>query len=170
MPMNVNPDNRFVSIMVHLIQHYNPNRYWKWREIVVNPNSRVPKFIKLFMLLYLKRCDAFNNASMGTDLNQGAVFGSRPTLPHGLNGIVIHMGAKFGKNCTIYQQVTVGGLRYKRPSFGDNVVIGAGAKILGGVHVGDNVRIGANTVVTKDVPSNCTVVGSEVRIITHIKE
>lgn len=167
MSMNVDPDNRLVSIMVHHIQHYNPKRYWKWREIVVNPASHVPTVIKLFMLFYLKRCDAFNNASMGTDLNQGAVFGSQPNLPHGLNGIIIHMGAKFGKNCTIYQQVTVGGLRYKRPSFGDNVVIGAGAKILGGVHVGDNVRIGANTVVTKDVPSNCTVVGSPMRIISH---
>ncbi len=107
---------------------------------------------------------------MGTDINQGAVFESRPNLPHGLNGIIIHMGAKFGKNCTIYQQVTVGGVRFQRPSFGNNVVIGAGAKILGGVHVGDNVKIGANTVVTKDVPSNCTVVGSPMRIINHEKK
>lgn len=165
--MNVNPENRIVSIMVHHIQHYNPERYWKWREIVVNPSSSVPKFIKLFMLFYIKRCDAFNNASMGTDLNQGAIFESRPTLPHGLNGIIIHMGAKFGKNCTIYQQVTVGGVRFQRPTFGDNVIIGAGAKILGGVKIGDNVKIGANTVVTKDVPSNTTVVGAPMRIITH---
>ncbi|MBR8719423.1 2,3,4,5-tetrahydropyridine-2,6-dicarboxylate N-acetyltransferase [Bacteroides pyogenes] len=167
MKMNVNPDNRIVAMMVHHIQHYNPKRYWRWREIVVNPNSRVPKMIKLFMLLYIKRCDAFNNASMGTDINQGAVFAGRPELPHGLNGIIIHMGAKFGKNCVIYQQVTVGGLRYKRPTFGDNVVIGAGAKILGGVHVGDNVKIGANAVITKDVPSNCTVVGAPMRIINN---
>ena len=170
MPMNVNPENRLVSILVHHIQHYNPRRYWNWREIVVNANSRVPKIIKLFMLFYLKRCDAFNNASMATDIDQGAVFKTRPTLPHGLNGIIIHMGAKFGKNCVIYQQVTVGGVRFKRPTIGDNVIIGAGAKILGGVHIGDNVKIGANTVITKDVPSNCTVVGGEFRIIPHIKE
>lgn len=165
--MNVNPNNWFISVLVHQIQHYNPERYWRYREIVVNPLSKVPKIIKLFMLLYIKRSDAYNNASMGTDLNQGAYFASRPELPHGLNGIIIHMGARFGKNCVIYQQVTVGGVRYQRPTFGDNVVIGAGAKILGGVHIGDNVRIGANTVITKDVPSNCTVVGSSMRIINH---
>ena len=165
--MNVNPENKIISVMVHHVQHYNPERYWKWREIVVDPSSRIPKFIKLFMLFYIKRCDAFNNASMGTDLNQGAFFESRPLLPHGLNGIIVHMGAKFGKNCTIYQQVTVGGVRFQRPTIGNNVVIGAGAKILGGVHIGDNVKIGANTVVTKDVPANTTVVGGPVRIITH---
>ncbi len=165
--MNVNPENRLVSIMVHHIQHYNPQRYWKWREIVVNPTSQYPKWIKLLMLLYIKRCDAFNNASMGTDLNQGAVFAGRPILPHGLNGIIVHMGAKIGYNNTIYQQVTIGGANFKRPTLGDNVIIGAGAKILGGVHIGDNVKIGANTVVTKDVPSNCTVVGAPMRIINH---
>ena len=169
MKMNVDPQSGLVAIMVHHVQHYNPKRYWKWRGIVTNPNSKVPKFIKLLMLYYIKRCDAFNNASMGTDLNQGAVFEDVPNLPHGLNGIIIHMGAKFGKNCTIYQQVTVGGVRYKRPTFGDNVVIGAGAKVLGDVHVGDNVNIGANTVVTKDVPSNCTVVGGPIRVIQHDK-
>lgn len=88
--MLVNPHNRFVQYLMGIVQHYNPDKYWRYRKIVVNPHSRWPKIIKLYMLYYIKKCDAFNNASLGTDINQGAVFKTRPEFPHGLNGVIIH--------------------------------------------------------------------------------
>ena len=105
---------------------------------------------------------------MGTDLNSGAQFASRPILPHHLNGIIISHYAKIGKNCVIYQQVTIAedGNQHAA-TIGDNVSIGAGAKILGNITIGDNVKIGANAVVTKDIPSNCVAVGVPARIISR---
>ena len=78
-------------------------------------------------------------------------------------GIVIGETVTIGDNCTIYHGVTLGGTgkdKYKRhPDLGNNVIVGCGAKILGPIKIGDNVKIGANAVVLKDVPSNTTVVG-----------
>lgn len=161
----VNPNNSKISWLIHIVQHYNPKKYWKYRAKVVDPNCKYPKWVKLLMLFYIKRCDAFNNASMGTNINQGAHFQTPPELPHGLNGIIIHYKASIGENCTIYQQVTIGGKNSKAAKIGNNVSIGAGAKIIGGVNIGNNVIIGANTVVTKDIPDNSTVVGAQMRIL-----
>ena len=94
----------------------------------------------------------------------------RPIFPHELNGIFISGGAKIGKNCVIFQQVTIGSNTLEDsknqgfPVIGDNVYIGAGAKIIGNVKVGNNVRIGANTTITKDIPDNATVVNGQIRI------
>ena len=80
-------------------------------------------------------------------------------IAHGI-GIVIHQKSKIGANTLIYQNVTLGGRNGKGgPIIGENCVIGAGACILGEIRVGNNVKIGANAVVVKDVPDNCTVVG-----------
>lgn len=93
--------------------------------------------------------------------------------PHGLSGIFISYGAKIGTGCTIFHQVTIGSntLPDSRgqgaPTIGNNVYIGAGAKIIGNVTVGDNARIGANCVVTFDVPANATVVLSTPKVIPH---
>lgn len=104
--------------------------------------------------------DAYNNASMGTDLGSGAKFKSPPTLLHGLNGIIISHFAKIGHNNTIFQQVTITqGDNDTSAEIGDNCIIGAGAKIIGNVKIGNNVIIGANAVVTKDVPDNHIAVG-----------
>ena len=99
--------------------------------------------------------------------------GSNLSLPHGLFGIFISQDAVIGDNCVIFQQVTIGSNNLNgsentgAPVIGDNVYIGAGAKIIGKCKVGNNVRIGANTVVTTDVPDNATVVGVHSRIILH---
>ena len=87
-----------------------------------------------------------------------------PHLPHGLNGIIVGHDAIIGRDCTIFQQVTIahGGVR-----IGDNVLIGAGAKILPQVSIGNNVKIGANCVVVEDIPDNATVVLPKPRIIIH---
>lgn len=165
--MNVNPRSYPIKKIMGVVQHYDPDKYWKRREIVVNKNNKTPFLIKLYFLYYIKKCDAFNNASLGTDINQGAVFETRPELPHGLNGIIVHLKAHVGANAVIWQQVTIGSSGGGTPWIGDNCKIGAVAKILGGVHIGNNVTIGANAVVTKDVPDNTTVVMAPMRFLEN---
>ncbi|MBR1788280.1 MAG: serine acetyltransferase [Bacteroidaceae bacterium] len=95
-------------------------------------------------------------------------------LPHGVSGIFITQSATIGRNVVIFQQVTIGAntirssKSYGAPTIGDNVYIGAGAKIIGAAQVGDNARIGANAVVVRDIPYNALAVCAEPRII--IKE
>lgn len=152
-----------------LIKVYNHSLYWKMREIVVEPHSRFPKIIKCIFLVLLKIMDEYHCAFIGTGIGYGAHFDGPPRLPHGLNGIVIHEKTRFGKNCTILQQVTFGGTVRNgvpvAPVCGDNCLFGAGAKILGGVILGNNVKVGANAVVTKDMPDNVTCVGIPAKII-----
>ncbi len=99
-------------------------------------------------------------------------FDDVPIFPHGLYGIFISRGAKIGKNCVIFHQVTIGSntlkdsLYFGAPTLGDNVYIGAGAKIIGKVFIGNNVRIGANCCVARDVPENNTVITVS-RLIAH---
>lgn len=110
-----------------------------------------------------------NCAYIGPD----SKFEGDPMCPHGLHGIHVSNGAVIGEGCTIMQQVTIGSntakgsKMYGSPTIGKNVFIGAGAKIIGNVHVGDGCRIGANCVVVKDVPNNSTVVIDKIRTITH---
>ena len=86
-------------------------------------------------------------------------------LPHP-NGIVIHPEAVIGFNCLFFQQVTIGmGSKPGLPILGGDVEVGAGAKILGGIRIGDHVKIGANAVVLTDVPDGATAVGIPARII-----
>lgn len=168
--MNIKTDNMVIRFMMHKIQHYNHKKYWKRRNEVINSNSQKSKLLRLYYLLYIKKCDAYNNASMGTDLGKGAIFATPPLLPHHLNGIIISHYAKIGKNCTIFQQVTIAEGKNKTAAIiGDNCIIGAGAKIIGNVKIGNNVKIGANAVVVKDIPDNCTAVGVPAKIITHEK-
>lgn len=91
------------------------------------------------------------------------------SIPH-VGTIVINEGAKIGNNCTILQGVTLGSNnfkgRYKAPVLGDNVYVGAGAKIVGPVIIGNNVTIGANAVVTKNIPDNTVVAGCPANIIS----
>ena len=96
---------------------------------------------------------------------EGCEIGGGWVLMHGF-GIVLNGGAKIGRNCTMYHGVTIGTIDMKTfPVVGDNVFIGADAKILGNIHVGNNVKIGAGAVVVEDVPDNCTVVGPKAQVI-----
>lgn len=99
----------------------------------------------------------------GIEIHPGAKIGKGFFIDHG-SGVVIGETAEIGDNVTLYQGVTLGGTgnekkRKRHPSLGSHITIGAGAKVLGPVEIGNNVKIGANSVVTCDVPDNCTMVG-----------
>lgn len=76
----MNENNKSVALIMHCVQHYNPTKYWKMRSEVVNPQSSVPKLVRLWYYYRIKRMDAFNNASMGTGFGSGACFLEPPRL------------------------------------------------------------------------------------------
>lgn len=135
--------------------------YWKYYK----------KFLKggILRYYYLYRCLTIERKSHAQVPHKKGI--NPFNMPHGLNGIFISKDAEIGENCTIFHQVTIGSNKiegskgYGAPKIGNNVYIGAGAKIIGGITVGDNVNIGANCVVFTDIPSNSTVVLNAPRII-----
>ena len=98
----------------------------------------------------------------GIEIHPGAIIGRRFFIDHGM-GVVIGETAEIGDDCTLYHGVTLGGTSWNKgkrhPTLGNNVVIGAGAKVLGPITVADNARIGSNSVVVKDVAQGSTMVG-----------
>ena len=105
----------------------------------------------------------------GIEIHPGATIGRRVFIDHGM-GVVIGETAEIGDDCTIYQGVTLGGTSLYRgtkrhPTLGRGVVIGAGAKVLGGFTVGDGAKVGSNAVVVKPVPAGATAVGNPARIL-----
>jgi len=104
----------------------------------------------------------------GIEIHPAAKIGTGFFIDHGM-GVVIGETAEIGDYVTLFQGVTLGGTGKERgkrhPTLGNHVVVGAGAKILGGIKIGDNVKIGANSVVLKNVPANSTVIGVPARII-----
>lgn len=104
----------------------------------------------------------------GIEIHPGAKLGKNFFIDHGA-GVVIGETTIVGDNVTIYQGVTLGGVSVKKekrhPTLGSNIIVGAGAKILGNISIGDYVQVGANSVVVRDVPSNSTVAGIPGRIL-----
>ncbi|HRP73999.1 MAG TPA: serine O-acetyltransferase [Rhodocyclaceae bacterium] len=105
----------------------------------------------------------------GIEIHPGATIGRRVFIDHGM-GVVIGETAEVGDDCTIYQGVTLGGTSLYRgekrhPTLGAGVVVGAGAKVLGGFSIGEGARIGSNAVVVKPVPAGATAVGNPARIL-----
>lgn len=109
----------------------------------------------------------------GIEIHPGAVIGRRLVIDHG-TGIVIGETAEIGDDVLIYQGVTLGGTGKdtgkRHPTIGNNVMISAGAKVLGPFKVGDNSRIAAGAVVLKEVPPDCTVVGVPAQIVKRAGE
>jgi len=105
----------------------------------------------------------------GIEIHPGAVIGRRFFIDHGM-GVVIGETAEIGDDCMMYHGVTLGGTSWdkkkRHPTLKDGVIIGAGAKILGPVTLGKNVRVGSNSVVVKSIDDNCTVVGIPGRVLT----
>jgi serine O-acetyltransferase len=111
----------------------------------------------------------FGRFITGIEIHPGAKIGKGLFIDHGM-GVVIGETAEVGDNCTIYHEVTLGGTgktkgSKRHPTIGNNVLIGAGAKVLGPFNVGDNSQIGANTFVSDEVEQNTTVVGAKGRTV-----
>ena len=119
----------------------------------------------------LSQCNRFLT---GIEIHPAAKIGDRVLIDHGM-GVVIGETAEVGDDCTIYHGVTLGGTSLasgtkRHPTIGKNVIVGAGAKILGGFEIGDNCRIGSNAVVIKALPPNSTAVGNPARIVDKSKK
>jgi len=135
------------AIMLHRVAH----ALWKLHVPVV------PRLIS-----------HFNRFITGIEIHPGAKIGKGFFIDHGM-GVVIGETTEIGDNVTLYQGVTLGGTGKERgkrhPTVGNNVLISVGAKVLGAIEIGDNVKIGAGSVVLDSVPPNCTVVGVPGRVV-----
>lgn len=109
----------------------------------------------------------------GVEIHPGAKIGTGFFIDHGM-GVVVGETTEIGDYVTLFQGVTLGGTGKERgkrhPTLGNHVVVGAGAKVLGGIRIGDNVKIGANAVVLRSVPANSTVVGNPGRVVKYAGE
>jgi len=112
-------------------------------------------------------------ALTGIEIHPGATIGRRFFIDHGM-GVVIGETAEIGDDVTLYHGVTLGGTSWKEgkrhPTLGNGVVVGAGAKILGPIYIGDGAKIGSNAVVVKDVPAGATAAGIPARILDEEKK
>lgn len=137
----------FHAVLVHRVAHWLWNAGLRWLGRAV---SQMGRFLT------------------GIEIHPGATIGRRFFIDHGM-GVVIGETAEIGDECTLYHGVTLGGTSWNKgkrhPTLGRGVVIGAGAKVLGPILIGDGARIGSNAVVVKDVPPGATAVGIPARII-----
>ena len=147
-----------------------------WLEVVVTYPGfhalmayRVSHWLKSFNVPLIPRaiCQTAR-AFTGIEIHPSAKIGTGFFIDHGM-GVVIGETAEIGDYVTLFQGVTLGGTGKERgkrhPTLGNHVVVGAGAKILGAITIGDNVKIGANSVVLKNVAANSTVIGVPARVI-----
>jgi serine O-acetyltransferase len=139
----------FHALLAYRIAH------WLWK-------SKVPFFPRLISQIA--------RWITGVEIHPGATIGTGFFIDHGM-GVVIGETTEIGDYVTLFQGVTLGGTGKERgkrhPTLGNHVVVGAGAKVLGGIRIGDNVKIGANAVVLRTVPANSTVVGNPGRIVRY---
>ncbi len=147
-----------------------------WQVVLLYPGfhiliyHRVSHFCFRHHLFFIARLiSQLGRFFTGIEIHPGAKIGSGLFIDHG-TGVVIGETAEIGNCCTIYHGVTLGGTgiekgKKRHPTLGDNVLVGAGAKILGPFRVGDNAMIGANSVVLHEVPTGATVVGVPGRVV-----
>lgn len=131
--------------------------FWKLFRLRERTSSR---WAEKLLTLWLNRTAHKHGGYIGS----GARIEGKPSLPHGLHGIYISRYARIGKDCRIYQNVTIGEVEHKAPAIGDRCLIGANACLVGGIVVGDDVKIGAGAVVAVDIPPGSTVVSEPPRI------
>ena len=137
----------FHALLLHRLSHRLWCKNWKWLARTIS---------------------SFSRWITGIEIHPGAVIGRRFFIDHGM-GVVIGETAEVADDVTLYHEVTLGGTSWRKgkrhPTLGKGVVVGAGAKVLGPITVGEDARIGSNAVVTKDVPAGATAVGIPARII-----
>lgn len=138
----------FHAILLHRFNHC------LWRNNL--------KFISRFLAY-------FSRWLTGIEIHPGAVIGKRFFIDHGM-GIVVGETAIIGDDCTLYHGVTLGGTSWQKgkrhPTLGNGVVVGAGAKVLGPIDIGDDARIGSNAVVIRTVPEGATIIGIPGRVVS----
>ena len=132
---------------------------------------KISKFFwKLNLKLIARMISHISRFLTGIEIHPAVKIGKNIFIDHGM-GVVIGETTIIGDNVSIYQGVTLGGTKWEKkkrhPTINDNVIIGAGAKVLGPISVGKNSKIGANSVVTRNVPSNTTVIGIPARVIDN---
>jgi serine O-acetyltransferase len=137
----------FHALLVHRLAHWLWGMHLKWLARLV---SHLGRFLT------------------GIEIHPGARIGRRFFIDHGM-GVVIGETAEIGDDCTLYHGVTLGGTSWNKgkrhPTLGNGVVLGAGAKVLGPITIGDGARVGSNAVVVKSVPPGATAVGIPARIL-----
>lgn len=135
------------AVILHRLCHYLWQHNWKW----------LARFLSTIV-----------RWGTGIEIHPGATIGDRFFIDHGM-GVVIGETAIVGNDCTLYHGVTLGGTTWQKgqrhPILGNDVVVGAGAKVLGPIKIGNGARIGSNAVIVKPVPDGATVVGIPGRII-----
>lgn len=140
------------ALWLHRISHKLWRSNWKWLA---------------------RSLSTFSRWLTGIEIHPGAVIGAGFFIDHGM-GVVIGETAEIGNNCTLYHGVTLGGTSWKagkrHPTLKDNVVVGAGAKVLGPIEIGSGARIGSNAVVVKNVPDGQTMVGIPARAVKTIEQ
>ena len=133
---------------------------------------KLARWFWLHGLRWLGRATShFGRLLTGIEIHPGAQIGRRVFIDHGM-GVVIGETAEIGDDVTLYHEVTLGGTSWakgkRHPTLGKGVVIGAGAKVLGPITVGEGAKIGSNAVFVKDVPANATVVGVPGRVLEEV--
>ena len=134
--------------------------YPGYHAFLVHRVSHLFYNMRLFFLARL--ISQISRTLTGIEIHPGAKIGKRLFIDHGM-GVVIGETAVIGDDCLIYHQVTLGGMgaknKKRHPTLGNNVMVGTGAKVLGNIHIGDNVKIGANCIIIKDVEAGNTIIG-----------
>jgi serine O-acetyltransferase len=154
--------------LVNAYKNYDPAAKSSIEILLLYPGPRaiffhrIGNFFYRLKLYFLARfVSEIARSSTGIEIHPGATIGRRLVIDHGM-GCVIGETAVVGDDCIIFHGVTLGGLKFsaekRHPTIGNHVLIGAGAKILGPINIGDNSRIGANCVVIKDVAASATIV------------
>jgi serine O-acetyltransferase len=137
----------FHAVLLHWLAHGLWRRGFKW----------MGRFVSQFSRWWT-----------GIEIHPGAILGRRVFIDHGM-GVVVGETAEIGDDCTLYQGVTLGGTSWNKgkrhPTLGPKVIVGAGAKIIGPIYVGEGAKVGSNAVVVKAVPPGATVIGIPGRVV-----
>lgn len=155
-------------------KNYDPAAKSLMEIALLYPGPRAILFHRVAHVLYQSKLYFFarlvselSRLLSGIEIHPGARLGQRLVIDHGM-GLVIGETAEVGDDCILFHGVTLGGAKFepikRHPTLGNKVLVGAGAKILGPIKIGNNVKVGANSVVTKDVAENEVVVGLNHRL------
>ena len=155
---------------INRTMEYDPAVHSKIEVLLLYPHMKALFFYRIAHFFYglhwyfiARAISQFARNWVGIEIHPGAKIGKGLVIDHGM-GVVIGETSVIGDDCVIFHGVTLGGTgkdrgKKRHPTLGNNVMIGCGAKVLGNITIGDNAKVGANSVVTKDVPPDTNVVG-----------